>query len=109
MDKIKYYTDEHISKAIIKGLRRRDVTILTVVEAEMMGASDKEHLEKAFQEGYAIFTQDNDFLRLHSEGLEHKGIVYAPQGTSISKIISGLMLIHQVLKPVDMYNHIEFL
>lgn len=107
--KIRFYTDEHVSKAIAKGLRRRGVNVLTVVEADMMSASDKNHLDRAKQEGRVIFTQDDDFLRLHSDGLSHCGIIYAHQGTDIGKIISGLMLIYQVLESSDMVNHVEFL
>ncbi|MEW6419266.1 MAG: DUF5615 family PIN-like protein [Nitrospirota bacterium] len=42
--KIKFYTDEHVAKAVIKGLRQRGVDVLTVSEAGMRGASDKEHI-----------------------------------------------------------------
>ena len=37
-----------VSKAIIKGLRRRDVSILTVVEAGMMGIR-----QRAFRKGFS--------------------------------------------------------
>lgn len=34
-DKIKFYTDENISKAIIKGLKSRSVGVLTVNDTKM--------------------------------------------------------------------------
>ena len=108
-EKIKFYTDEHVSKAVVNGLRMRGVDVLTVVEANMLGATDDQHLMKATQEGRVIFTQDDDFLRLHAEGNSHAGIVYVRQGTSTGKVIAGLMLIHQVLSDEDMVNHIEYL
>ncbi len=55
------------------------------------------HVERARVENRVIFTQDDDFLRLHAAGIDHAGIVYTPQGTSIGDIIRGLMLIYQVL------------
>ncbi|MCO6490256.1 MAG: DUF5615 family PIN-like protein [Phaeodactylibacter sp.] len=66
-------------------------------------------LEYALKEGRVIFTQDDDFLKLHAKGLEHAGIVYSPQGTSIGNIVRGLELIYRVLSPKDMHNHVEFL
>jgi uncharacterized protein with PIN domain len=109
MSKIRFYTDEHVAKAIIRGLRQRGVDVLTVPEVKMLGASDEDHLAKALEENRVIFTQDNDFLRLAASGLNHSGIVYASQETSISHIIYGLMLIYQVLDAEEMIGHIEYL
>ena len=41
--------------------------------------------------------------------MSHRGIVYAPQQTPVGHIIRGLMLIHDVLSPEEMHNHVEFL
>jgi uncharacterized protein with PIN domain len=106
---IKFYLDEHVSRAVAKGLRQRGADVLTVPEAGMIGASDEEHLALAEREGRVIFTQDDDFLRLSAQGYPHAGIVYARQPTQIGEIIYGLMLILQVLTPEEMRNHIEFL
>lgn len=75
----------------------------------MLGATDEEHLALARREVRVIFTQDDDFLSLHAAELEHVGIVYARQQTSIGEIIRGLMLIYQVLEPDEMKNHVEFI
>jgi len=104
-----YYTDEHVARAIVRGLRQRGVRVLTASEADMLGASDVEHLKLATARELVVFTQDDDFLRLHANGQEHSGIVYAAQQASIGTIVSGLMLIHQVLAPNEMRNHVEFL
>jgi len=56
-----------------------------------------------------LFTQDEDFLRLHAAGTEHVGIVYAPHESSIGDTIRGLMLIYQVLEAEDMDGQVEFL
>jgi len=37
---IKFYTDEHVAKAVVKGLRQRGVDVRTVVDAEMLTASE---------------------------------------------------------------------
>lgn len=82
---IKFYTDEHVVRAVVRGLRQRGVDVLTVVEAGMLGASDEDHLERARNEERVIFTQDDDFLRMHAAGTSHAGIVYAPQQTAIGE------------------------
>ena len=108
-DRIKFYLDEHVPKVIANGLKRRGVDALTVVEAGLLGATDEEHLKRAKSEKRIIFTQDDDFLRLHNAGNEHAGIVYAHQGKAIGALISGLMLIYQALETEDMINHVEYL
>lgn len=108
MGRIRYYTDEHVSKAVVRALRRRGVEVLRTPEAEMLAASDLEHLTRARQEGRVIFTQDDDYLRLAVK-TEHAGIVYAPQETPLRAIVAGLMLIYQVLDADEMQNHVEYL
>ena len=83
--------------------------MLTTYAADMLGASDEEQLKLAVSQGRVVFTQDNDFLRMHAAGIDHFGIVYAHQGKSIGIIIRGLVLIYEVLDQDDMKNHIEFL
>ncbi|WP_207692421.1 DUF5615 family PIN-like protein [Desulfonema limicola] len=108
-NRIRFYLDEHVSKSVAKGLKNRGVDIITVVEAGLRGATDEEHMKKAKSEKRVIFTQDDDFLRLHAIGNEHSGIVYAHQGKAIGALISGLMLIYQALDAEDMINHVEYL
>ncbi len=108
-ERIKLYTDEHVPKAVIRGLRERGVEVLTVPEAGMLGASDGEHLAFARREGRVLFTQDTDFLRLHASGAEHSGIVYARQQAAISEMIYGLMLVFELLEPGEMQGQLEFL
>jgi predicted nuclease of predicted toxin-antitoxin system len=97
--KIAYYTDEHVSGAVVKGLRLRGVDVLTCQEAGMLGATDEEHLVFASANSRVVFSQDTDFLRIHTTGFQHAGIVYAAQQTPTGKIISGLLLIWEVLEP----------
>jgi hypothetical protein len=75
----------------------------------MLGASDVAHMALALQEGRVIFTQDDDFLKLHDQGAAHAGIVYARQQTAIGWIVRGLMLVARVLSAEEMKGHVEFL
>jgi predicted nuclease of predicted toxin-antitoxin system len=65
-ERIRLYTDEHIPRAVVRGLRERGVDTLTVLEVGMLGAGDEEYLAFARREGRVLFTQDDDFLRLHT-------------------------------------------
>lgn len=109
MAKIKYYMDEHIPPAVTKGLRRREVDVLTAQEAGMLDTDDDKHLALAVEQGRVIFSQDQDFLKMHNDQKEHCGIVYAPQQTAIGVLVRGLMLIFEVLTAEEMKNHIEYL
>ncbi|MDM8550881.1 DUF5615 family PIN-like protein [Desulfobacterales bacterium HSG2] len=44
--KVRFYTDEHVSRAVINGLRNRGADVLTTKEAGMLGADDKEIVRK---------------------------------------------------------------
>lgn len=106
---IKYYMDVHVKRAVTEGLRRRGVEVLTAQEADMQLAEDIEHIEYARRGGWIIFTNDVDFLRLHASGVEHGGVAYCHQQTSIGQMIQGLMLIFQVLETEKMKNRVEYI
>ena len=109
MAAIRFYTDEHVARAVVKGLRDRGVDVLTVTEAGLPGAADDMHLARARRDGRVVVTHDVDFLRLHAAGVGHAGIVYVTRELPIGDVIRGLMLIVQVLDAEDMIGHIEFL
>jgi len=105
---VKFYTDENVSKAVIKGLIARGVDVLTCQEAGLLAATDSEHLKFATQSGRVIFTHDTDFLKLHAQGVGHAGIVYSSNQLDIGGNIRHLKLIHDVLSATDMTNNVEF-
>lgn len=109
MNKLRYLTDENVSRAVILGLRQRGVDVLSIPDAGMIAASDEEILSFALAQGRVIFTQDDDFLRLAASGEPHAGIAYAHQSTPTGDVIRGLMLIYQVLAAEEMRNQVEFL
>ena len=106
---VRFYADEHVPKAVVNGLRQRGVNALTVAEPGMLGASDEEHLAFVRREERVLSTQDADFLRLHSSGTKHAGLVYAPPQSSVGETIRGLLFIHELLTPQEMKGHVEFL
>ncbi len=108
-ERIRFYMDEQVPRAVTEGLRRRGVDVLTAQEAGLIATPDTRHLARAFQEGRVLFTQDTDFLYMHTSDQNHCGIVYAHQQRPVGYIVKGLMLIYEVLSPTEMIGQVEFL
>ena len=107
---IRYHLDEHCPSALAEGLRRRGIDVTTAPEAGLLQASDETHLMFARNEARVIFTQDADFLRLASQGIEHAGITYChPESRSLGDVIRMLVLIWELFEPAEMLNRIEYL
>ncbi|MFO8035166.1 MAG: DUF5615 family PIN-like protein [Anaerolineales bacterium] len=109
MSRIRFYVDEHMGRSVVDGLRRRGIDVLTTVEAEMRGASDGSQLALASAQQRVLVTRDDDFLKLHAEGVQHAGIVFVPAQATISAVVQGLVLVYSVLDSEEMENHVEFL
>lgn len=58
MPVIRFYTDEHIDSAVVNGLRRRGVEVLTCQGAGLRTKSDAEHFEFFITSGYVLYTHD---------------------------------------------------
>ena len=94
--------------AVVIGLRRRGVDVLTVPESGTLGASDAEQLQRASDEERVIFTQDDDFRRLAAAGTDHAGIVYATQERAVGQIIRGLMVKYRdVILPMTVLRRFD--
>ncbi len=109
MSRIRFYADEQISKAVVRGLRSRGIDVQTTHDANLLGASDAVQLAHAHESDRVVLTQDNDFLILASEGASHSGIVYSKQNQSIGKTIQNCVLLVEVVDSDEMQGMIEFL
>lgn len=107
---IRFHLDEHIDGAIADGLRRRGIDVTTTADVALRGATDDEQLAFARADVRVMVTHDDDYLRLHAQGMPHAGIAFCrPQVRSIGEILRSLILIWAVLSPEEMKDHIEFL
>jgi predicted nuclease of predicted toxin-antitoxin system len=110
MDRVRFLLDEHVPHAIAEAPRRRGIDVLTAREASLLGASDDEYLERSCAEGRVLVTHDSDFLRLHQRQEPHAGIVYCQHGSrTIGQIITGLVVIYEILEAGEMAGQVEFL
>ncbi len=64
MRQIKFYLDEHVHRAVSKGLQQRGIDVLTAQDAGRRGLSDDEQLAFALQDGRVLVTLDSDYVRL---------------------------------------------
>jgi predicted nuclease of predicted toxin-antitoxin system len=107
---IKFHLDENVSNAVAEGLRRRGIDVTTTPEVGLMGVADEVQVAFAIAQRHTIFTQDDDFLRLHQAKIAHAGIVYCRQGSrSIGGMIKSLALIWEWVDPEDMLGQVEFI
>ncbi|MBI3914672.1 MAG: DUF5615 family PIN-like protein, partial [Chloroflexi bacterium] len=90
-ERIRYYFDEHIPKAVATGLRKRGVDIVRAQDAGLR-REDTDHWQFAQKERRVIVTWDADFLQKDAEGVAHSGIVHFESGESIGKMINALVL-----------------
>jgi predicted nuclease of predicted toxin-antitoxin system len=91
---IRFHLDEHVDPAIAEGLRRHGIDVMTTPEAGLLHAPDEDHIALGIAHRRVVFTQDQDFLRLHAAGRPHEGIAFCHKQTrTIGQIIDDLRLI----------------
>lgn len=74
---VRFLIDEHIDHAIAAALRLRGYDVLTLADANLLGADDLlAILPFAIAENRVLVTRDADFLALHVRGESHAGIVH---------------------------------
>ena len=114
--KIRLYLEEDsMSRALVRGLRARNVDVVTALEAGMIERSDKEHLDYTSKMGRVLYSYNvADFCRLHadflSEGKDHAGIILVRQRQYVVGVqLRRLLKLIATLSPDDMRNRVEFL
>ncbi|MBZ0305999.1 MAG: DUF5615 family PIN-like protein [Anaerolineae bacterium] len=121
-EKIKFYTDTHIAKAVAVQLRQKGVDIVRCEEVGMAEASDLAHLEYATQHNRIVISHDSDFLALHAEWQEqehqHAGIIrvasHLQDKRHIGTIVKEVLAYHQLVEigaasDDDFRNHVYFI
>ncbi len=107
---IRFHLDENCPTAIADGLRRCGIDVTTTPEVGLISTTDELQANHALAEGRVIFTQDQDFLRIHAAGVPHTGIAYCHQRKlSIGAIIAGLTQIWEMMEPDEMTNWLVYL
>lgn len=106
---MKFYADENINSAIVKGLDMRGFDVLEISGSEKSGLSDSRHLKIAEEEKRVIITADDDFLRLEDDN-NHSGIIFlANQEVDVGESIRRISKISDLVSDEEMENHVEFI
>ena len=109
-ERIRFYFDQHVPAAVPRALHRRGVDVLTTQQTSRCGESDTVELEFATAQARIMVTFDDDFLRLAASGIHHYGIAFCSvKRYTISELIYSLLILHSVLAPDDMIDHVEFI
>jgi hypothetical protein len=107
---IRLYFDENVQIAVAEQMNARGIDSVTVRDLNLLGDEDIHHLERATGMGRVLCTYDQDFLRLHAEGMPHAGIVFGfNDHTTYDDWIRGLELLCGVLTAEEMHSQIEYL
>ena len=106
--------DEHVSRAVTIGLRRRGLDVLTVQEDGRAGASDEVVLDRASELGRVLFSQDDDLLveanRRQKTSLPFGGVIYGHQlHLTIGEAIDDLGVIAEATTAEELTNQVLFL
>ena len=107
---IRFHLDEHVDHDIATGLRNRGIDVTTTTDAGLVHAGDEDQIDFALREKRIVFTNDQDYLRLHSQGIEHAGIAYCARGSrSLGDIIRYLSLMHDCMTAEEMQGRVEYI
>lgn len=115
MSDIRLYIDEDsMDKALINGLRARNVDIVTVLETKTQSYTDEEQLDLATSLNRVLYSHNiSDFCRLHAEFIAesktHSGIALLAQDYSIGEQLKAIMKFISIKSAEDIHNQLEFL
>ena len=111
---VAFYMDEHVPKAITRGLRLRGVDVLRVQDDGFSQTDDELILDRAERLGRIVFTRDEDFLEIATarqiSSVPFAGVIYAHQlGPSIRQCIDDLEAAAKASTPEEWLNAVNFL
>jgi hypothetical protein len=111
---LKLYADVHVRRPVTRGLRLRQVDVLTAQEDNTARLPDPLLLDRAMESGRVLFSQDDDLLkeavRRQREGGHFAGLVYAYQlNITVRRCIEDLELLAKACDPEDMADRIVYL
>lgn len=110
MGELRFYLDENLPTEVARQLSLSGIDAVSARSLDQLGVEDFAHLRRAAEEGRALCTHDQDFLRLAAEGVEHAGIVFAKQTrASIGGWVRALRSLHARLDAEQARGQVIFL
>jgi hypothetical protein len=110
MSEVKFYLDENMDVEIAEQMSRHGVDIVTARDLGKLGETDEKHLGYASETGRILCTHDQDFLRLHAEGVPHAGIAFGAQYlATVGGWVRALRELHATTTAEDMVGQVQYL
>jgi hypothetical protein len=116
MSDVHLYMDEDAGEnTVVHGLRARGIDVMTTIDANQCGSTDRDQLAFAAQQRRSIYTFNvGDFARLHREyllqGVNHSGIIVLPeQRCPIGEKIRRLAAFVNSVNSEEMINRMAYL
>lgn len=110
MTSVKFYFDENVEIAVCEQLKKAGIDAVSARELGLLSYPDELHLQKAHELGRVLCTYDTDFLVLASEGIDHSGILFAPERSMlIGHWVCDLRAIHAEFTAEDLENLVFYL
>ena len=116
MGRIKIYIDEDaMDSDLVVALRSRGVSVITALDAGLIGKADDEQLAFATERGCVLYRFNvSDFYRLHTQwaiaGREHAGMILAPQQRfSVGEQLRRILRLRATTTTASIRNQVEFL
>ena len=107
---IRFHLDEHFAILVAKALRQYGFDVTSPNEVGLLSAEDPVHLAFALSEGRIVVTHDDDYLRLHDQGIEHAGIVFCHADKyTPSQLQFMLRLLGECFTEEEMHGRVEYL
>lgn len=102
--------DENVDPEIAIQLVKGGIDAVTVRDLELLGDMDLNHLQKATEMQRVLCTHDQDFLRMHTEGIAHCGIAFGQHyGSTIGGWVRALRKLHSAKTAEEIIGMIEYL
>ena len=109
-----FYMDHSVHGAIVRGLRRLGVDVLTAQEDDYHAMPDPSIIDRATKLGRIAFSHDKDFLRdgarRQREGTSFYGVIYAKQREGmIGTYIEDLHIISELEELENLHGIVRYL
>ena len=104
-----------MNRAFVRGLRARNIDVITALEAGMIEQPDAAHLDYATEQDMVLYSFNvGDYYRLHTQYLterkSHAGIIVCRQQVySVGEQLRRLLKLIATKSAEEMQDQIEFL
>jgi predicted nuclease of predicted toxin-antitoxin system len=90
VQKISFYFDEHMPRAVAQGLANRNIQVIMAVDVGMEGNLDEEHLRFATDQGAVLVTRDKPFAGRTALETDHAGLICWTGEKDIGRMVRRL-------------------